>query len=204
VTLGELARARDIEPPHDLRRHKGWVGQLFERLLGADASSRDEPDFTALGVELKSLPVTEDGRPVESTFVCTVPLGELEAVPWETSRVRRKLARVLWVPFEGDPAIAVPMRRVGAPFLWSPSSLEEMALRDDWEELGGIIGAGGVESLSARVGRYLQVRPKAANARSRRRAIDDEGLILSTLPKGFYLRTRFTAAVLAANLHTRA
>jgi DNA mismatch repair protein MutH len=204
VTVGVLAASLELAAPPDLRRHKGWVGQLFERWLGADASSRDEPDFTGLGIELKSLPVTREGRPIESTFVCTVPLGELEAVPWERSRVRRKLARVLWVPFEGAPALPVARRQVGAPFLWSPSVADETALRSDWEELAGIIGSGGVESLSARVGRYLQVRPKAANARARRRSIDDEGLILSTLPRGFYLRTVFTSAVLASNLHTRA
>lgn len=198
-----MAARLGLVPPPNLTRHKGWVGQLFELALGADAASRDEPDFMGLGVELKSLPVTHDGRPVESTFVCTVPLGELQTSPWESSRVRRKLGRVLWLPFEGDRAVPVAARRIGAAFLWSPEPEYEAALRADWEELGGIIGAGGVESLSARVGRYLQVRPKAANARARRRSIDEEGLIVQTLPRGFYLRTSFTAAVLRAHLHTQ-
>ncbi len=201
ATVGEVASHLELTPPPDLTRHKGWVGQLFERALGATAASRDEPDFLELGVELKSLPVTADGRPVESTFVCTIPLGDLESVPWAHSRVRRKLARVLWLPFEGDRSIPVSFRRIGAGFLWSPSPVEEQALRDDWEELGGIIGRGGIESLTAHLGQFLQVRPKAATSRVRRRAIDDEGLITETLPRGFYLRTRFTAAVLRANLH---
>ena len=75
-------------------------------------------------------------------------------------------------------------------------------MRADWDELGGIIGRGGIESLTAHLGRHLQVRPKAANSRVLRRAIDDEGLITETLPRGFYLRTQFTAAVLRANVHT--
>jgi len=200
-TVGDVARGLGLEAPLDLTRHKGWVGQLFERALGATAASRDEPDFVGLGIELKSLPVTLDGQPVESTFVCTIPLGDLETVPWERSRVRRKLARVLWLPFEGDRAIPVPVRRIGHGFVWSPSVDEERALHDDWEELGGIIGRGGIESLTAHLGQFLQVRPKAASSRVRRRAIDDEGLITETLPRGFYLRTRFTAALLRANLH---
>jgi DNA mismatch repair protein MutH len=200
--IGDVARSLGLEPPPDLTRHKGWVGQLFEHALGATAASRDEPDFEALGVELKSLPVTPDGKPVESTFVCTIPLGDLESVPWERSRVRRKLARVLWLPFEGERTLRVAERRIGAGFLWSPSADEEAALRADWEELGGIIGRGGIESLTAHLGRFLQVRPKAANARVTRRAIDDEGVMTETLPRGFYLRTQFTGAVLRANVHT--
>ena len=200
--IGDVARSLGLEPPPDLTRHKGWVGQLFEHALGATAASRDEPDFEGLGVELKSLPVTPDGKPVESTFVCTIPLGDLESIPWERSRVRRKLARVLWLPFEGERTLRVAERRIGAGFLWSPSADEEAALRADWEELGGIIGRGGIESLTAHLGRFLQVRPKAANARVTRRAIDDEGMMTETLPRGFYLRTQFTGAVLRANVHT--
>jgi DNA mismatch repair protein MutH len=111
--------------------------------------------------------------------------------------VRRKLARVMWVPVLGDRALPVAERRVGAALLWSPSREEEDDLRYDWEELAGIIGRGDVESINARIGRYLQVRPKAANASVRRRSIDAEGVTIETMPRGFYLRTSFTARILA-------
>ncbi len=197
--LGEIAADLGMLAPPDLRRHKGWVGQLIERALGADAMSRDEPDFRALGVELKTLPVDARGQPCETTFVCTIPLGDIGDVPWSSSRVRRKLARVLWVPVQGDRDIAVAQRRVGTPLLWSPSAEQEAALRHDWEELSGMIGRGDIEAITGHLGHYLQVRPKAANASVRRRAIDDEGVIIDTLPRGFYLRTRFTAAILCAH-----
>ncbi len=200
--IGDVAKGLHLVPPPDLTRHKGWVGQFFEHALGATAGSLDEPDFVELGIELKSLPVTPDGRPVESTFVCTIPLQDLETVPWERSRVRRKLARVLWMPFEGDRTIAVAERRIGSGFAWSPSVAEEAGLRVDWEELGGLIARGGVESLTAHLGEHLQVRPKAAHSQVKRRVIDDEGFITETLPRGFYLRTKFTAALLSANVHT--
>jgi DNA mismatch repair protein MutH len=195
-SLGDLAHELGATAPVDLRRHKGWVGQLLERALGATAASRDEPDFVALGIELKSLPVDRRGVPVETTFVCTVPLDEVAEVPWERSRPRRKLERVLWMPVEGERTIRVDARRLGTPLLWSPSEEQEALLRGDWEDLAGIIGRGDVESLTARRGRALQVRPKAANSRVRRRAIDDEGALIETLPRGFYLRTSFTAEVL--------
>jgi DNA mismatch repair protein MutH len=197
ITLGELAARRGLTAPPDLRRAKGWFGQALERALGATASSRAAPDFEALGVELKTLPVGPSGAPCESTFVCTIDLLRIGDVEWHASLVRKKLARVLFVPVEGAREIAVPSRRIGTPFLWSPSEDEERALRFDWEELAGVIGRGDVENLTGHLGRHLQVRPKAANSRARRRGVDGEGASFAALPRGFYLRASFTARILA-------
>lgn len=197
VSLGEVARVLGVEVPADLRRHKGWVGQLIERALGADAKSRAEPDFRALGIELKTLPVDDFGRPVESTFVCTIELREIGDGEWERSRVREKLARVLWVPVQGRRDVPVAERRIGSPLLWALEGEDEAALRADWEELSGLIGRGETEIITGHLGRYLQVRPKAASSRSRRRALDADGVPYAELPRGFYLRTQFTARLLA-------
>jgi DNA mismatch repair protein MutH len=194
--LADIAADQGTTAPPDLRHHKGWVGQLVERALGATAGSRAAPDFLELGIELKTLPVDLRGKPVESTFVCTVPLTEVGEVPWERSRVRCKLAQVLWVVVQGERAIPVGDRQVGAALLWTPSAAQERALQDDWEELAGIIGLGDIETINGRIGQFLQVRPKAAHSRVRQRSIDTEGEMIQTLPRGFYLRATFTAALL--------
>jgi len=106
-TIAQLAERFSLMAPADLRRHKGFVGALIERALGATAGSRAAPDFEALGIELKTLPVDGRGRALESTFVCTIPLTEIGEVEWLSSRVRRKLNRVLWIPVEGERQIAV-------------------------------------------------------------------------------------------------
>jgi DNA mismatch repair protein MutH len=196
-TLGEVAARFDLVPPRDLRRAKGWVGQLFEQALGATARSRASPDFEELGVELKTIPVRGDGVPCESTFVCTINLVGIGSVEWEASLVKRKLSRVLWIPVAGERTIPVEARRIGTPLLWSPSEAEASALQNDWEELCAFIGRGDVEMLTGHVGRYLQVRPKAADGSSRRRGIDRDGASIATLPRGFYLRTRFTGRILS-------
>jgi len=195
-TLAELAAEHDLRVPVDLRRAKGWVGSFLERLLGATASSRAAPDFEALGIEMKTLPVTEQGQPVESTFVCTIDLLEIGDLEWDESRVWRKLARVLWVPVLGRRAVPVSERRVGTAFLWTPSQQQREWLKFDWEELAGVIGSGELEKLTGHLGKYLQVRPKAANSRARRRGTDAEGFSYDALPRGFYLRPSFTAQVL--------
>lgn len=198
--LSEAAAAEGGEAPQALLKAKGWTGQLMERLLGATASSRAEPDFPELGVELKTLPVTRLGRPCESTFVCTIPLAEIGSVEWRDSRVRRKLARVLWIPVEGERSIPIGERIIGQAFLWSPSAADEALLRFDWEELSGMIGRGDVDSITGHIGKCLQVRPKAANSRARRWATGRDGERLKALPRGFYLRASYTAEILKQNL----
>ena len=196
VTLGELSTRLGLSAPPDLRRAKGFVGQVVEAALGATAGSRAQPDFAEIGVELKTLPVDRRGRPAESTFVCTIDLGEVGDVEWEHSWVRRKLSRVLWVPVEGERSIPPAERQVGEPLLWSPDADEEAALRFDWDELSGLIGRGDVESITGQMGQVMQVRPKAANSRSRRRGFDADGAPFAALPRGFYLRATFTARIL--------
>jgi DNA mismatch repair protein MutH len=199
-TVGELAAAQGLEAPASQRRAKGFVGQLVERALGATASTRAVADFESLGVELKTLPVRRDGRPAESTFVCTIPLARLPDLDWADSPLRKKLARVLFLPVESEPSVPLAGRRLGTPFLWSPSAEEEAILRDDWAELAGLIAGGHVESLTAHAGRALQVRPKAAHGRVRTRAPEADGGFVATVPRGFYLRASFTAALLRTHL----
>jgi DNA mismatch repair protein MutH len=195
-TLAQVAGEFGQAVPETLHRAKGFVGLLLERALGATAKSKDQPDFEQLGIELKSLPVDERGSPLETTFVCTIALLDTENAEWEHSRLRRKLARVLWMPVLGVRSVAVAERRIGSPLLWSPSPDEDRALRWDWDELMGVMGRGHVDSITGHLGQVLQVRPKARNGSSRRRALDADGCRVQALPRGFYLRTAFTQNIL--------
>lgn len=195
--LAELALRANIPVPNDLRRDKGWVGMLLERHLGATAGSKPEQDFAGIGVELKTIPVDAAGRPLETTFVCVAPLTGNTGVVWQTSHVRHKLARVLWVPVEGERTIPLAERRVGAPLLWSPNEQEEAQLQQDWEELMDMIVLGQVERITARHGEVLQIRPKAANSKALTEGIGENGQPIMTLPRGFYLKKTFTAPLLA-------
>jgi DNA mismatch repair protein MutH len=201
-TVGEIAAACDARVPPDLRRHKGWLGELVEAALGASSASLPEPDFPHLGIELKTVPVDARGRPRESTYVCTVPLEESTGATWEGSWVRRKLARVLWVPVEGDGEIPLAARHVGSAILWRPDGEEEARLRRDWEELMERVCIEGMEHVSAHAGEVLQIRPKAAHARIRRGAVGADGAAMRTNPRGFYLRASFTRAILARHFRT--
>ena len=196
-TLAELAAALRLPLPDDPRRAKGWAGQLVETVLGAPSAGAPGPDFPGLGIELKTIPVTAAGRPRESTWVCTAPMADVTGLRWETSTVRAKLARVLWVPTVDGADGDFRSRRIGAPLVWSPSPDEEAVIRADWEEFMEEIALGRLRAISARQGTALQIRPKAADSREREWTTDEEGARVLANPRGFYLRTSFTARLLA-------
>jgi len=195
-TLGQLASDLNIPVPENLLRHKGWVGMLLEAYLGADAGNHAEPDFTGLGIEMKTLPINALGQPKESTYVCTVSLEQSGELSWQNSWIRRKLAHVLWVPIEADPTIALADRFVGNAWLWKPSAEQDEILQRDWSELMDRIVLGGQSEITAREGEYLQIRPKAANSKVLATGISSVGSRQKINPKGFYLRTAFTGQLL--------
>ena len=195
-SLGQIAAELNIAVPASRSGAKGWAGQLIEHYLGASAASKPEPDFQILGIELKTIPVNRRGRAKESTFVCMTPMTASAGLRWTESTVRHKLDRVLWVPIEADPGILPINSRVGNAFLWSPSPEQARVLEQDWHELIEMICFGEFDKVSSKHGEYLQIRPKAANSASLARTTLANGEAGLTLPRGFYLRTRFTNQLL--------
>jgi DNA mismatch repair protein MutH len=171
---------------------KGKIGERVEQALGATGGSNATWDFPDLRVELKTIPVdARTGMPRESTFVCAVSLHDADTAEWATSWARAKLARVLWVPIEsGEDGV----RRIGEARLWSPTAQQDSVLAADFEEILGRVALGDVEGVSARIGRWLQL--KAAHGRVRTLVPGADGEVVSTVPRGFYLRARFTGAIL--------
>jgi len=200
LTLGEIAQNLGIVVPENLSKEKGWIGLLLEQALGASAGSRPEPDFPHLGIELKSIPINHAGKPLETTFVCVAPLTGLTGASWQTSHIRNKMARVLWVPVISERSIAIAQRIVGTPFIWSPSKEENDLLANDWQELTDMIVLGEVENIHGKHGQVLQLRPKAANSKALTKAYNRHGEPFKTLPRGFYLKIAFTYSLIKKHL----
>lgn len=196
INFAQLATLIQLPIPLTPAKRKGWAGMAIELALGTTAGNLALPDFHHLGIELKTIPLKENGKPSESTFVTSIPLLTIHQENWKTSQCCLKLNRVLWVPVEGSTAIPFNQRRIGNPFLWSPTIAQEEILKQDWEELSTMIATGKLDEIHAAIGDYLQVRPKAANARSLCYGYNSEGEKILTLPRGFYLRSIFTASLL--------
>ena len=202
-SVADLCCALKASLPADPKRAKGFVGQLVEWALGSDPSAGERPDFVALGVELKTIPVDPRGWPVEATFCCSIHMASADIQTWENARLRRRLACVLWVPVESGKGASWGQRRFLPPTLWRPSVAQSAQLRADWEDLMGAIGAGQQSLLGGHDGVVLQVRPKAANSAVRTLAAAGDGLTRAP-PLGFYLRPGFTGPIVAAGVQSRA
>lgn len=196
MTFANLASTLKIALPSIPVERKGWVGMALEMFLGANAGSQALPDFTELGIEMKTLPLTAHGKVAESTFVTNIPLLSIHRETWDSSTCRKKLSQVLWVPIEGDRNTGFGARRIGPAFLWSPDADVDAMLAADWQELVNLISLGKLQEITATMGRYLQIRPKAANCLSLCDAYDATGLKSRVLPRGFYLRASFTNTIL--------
>ncbi len=198
VDLGEIADGLGLPVPAGQVRTKGWSGQILERELGVEAGGVRGPDFAALGIELKTVPVDPDLTPRESTAVCQIDPIAIAAESWETSYVREKLRRVLFVALEIPPDDeSVGARRVAAVRLWSPDAGEERALRADFELfVRGYFRRGRTSEITGHLGEVMQVRPKGKNARDLRDGYDAAGNPTRVGKCGFYLRPSFVSAIL--------
>ncbi len=194
--VGDVATSLGVSSAGEAVRTKGTPGAILELALGATGGSTKVHDFPELGVELKTIPVDRRGVPVESTYVCTLSLADAETQEWEESWVRAKLSRVLFVPLVADDGEPWPARRIAEPVLWEPTTEQDAILRGDFDDVVGLVGVGRIEELTAHRGRWLQVRPKAAHGRVRTVAFGAEGEAIATIPRGFYLRPKFTGAIL--------
>ncbi len=196
LSLADLAKQTRSSLPVSPVHAKGWVGQQAEKILGASAGSKAEPDFPNLGIELKTLPLNANGLPQESTYVCHIQLMGLNQQTWQQAWVNKKLQQVLWLPYEASKNIEYGKRKIGHAILWQPSPSQAQQLQQDWEEIMEKLCMGEQQQLSAHHGQFLQVRPKAANAKALTKAYDEQGELCQTLPLGFYLRPDFTREIL--------
>jgi len=199
VELGALADALGLPVPIGRVRTKGWSGQVIEHELGVATSGARGPDFEALGIELKTVPVTPALVPLESTAVCQIDPIAIAGESWDTSYVRAKLARVLFVALEVLPgARSVGDRRVAAVRLWTPAPDEEAAMRADFElVVREYFRRGRAAEITGHLGSVLQVRPKGRDAADLRDAYDAEGRPTRIGKMGFYLRPAFVTRILA-------
>ncbi|HEX2660514.1 MAG TPA: MutH/Sau3AI family endonuclease [Polyangia bacterium] len=199
VELGDLAEQLGVPVPVGAVHTKGWPGQVIEHELGVETGGARGPDFAALGIELKTVPVDQNLVPLESTAVCQIDPVAIAGDSWDSSYARKKLARVLFVALQTQRGQPVESRRVSAVTLWTPSRVENDLLRADFELfVREYFRRGRADAITGHLGRVLQVRPKGKNAADRRDGYDEQGRPTRVGKCGFYLRPAFVASLLRA------
>jgi DNA mismatch repair protein MutH len=180
-----------------MSQHKGLAGRLIEQALGATSCNKGLPDLPQWGIEIKTIPISEQGIPLENTFLnkITLPFRETS---FEHSSLWAKIKKILWIPLIGHRSTPMLKKIIGYPLLWEPDQPTLDLLKQDWYELTSYLRLGDFDQINSQVGELLHIRPKAANS--------DEKITLklgnseqSILPIGFYLRKTLTQKIIESN-----
>lgn len=59
-----------------------------------------------------------------------------------------------------------------------------------------MVKTGYVDSINARIGQIIQMRPKGADGKALTECIGPEGEIIRTRPRGFYMRRAYTQIII--------
>lgn len=181
MTIEQLANILGITMPLDLKYAKGFIGQLIEIALGATGNSNPVHDFPAIGVELKTIPITCDGKPAQNTHICILP-DITYGQTFENSNFYNKIKKVLWLPVQGDKNIPFPQRYIGEGFIWEPSKTDLAILKNDWTEIMNLIALDSINNVSSKIGTYAMISPG--------------GIINNKKQYSFYFRKKFTHKIL--------
>lgn len=197
-SINELSVKYNIQLKKNTK-NKGYLGNIIENFFGLQNNNKPIKDFYSLGIELKTIPINDKGIPLESTFICSVPLIRNSGLIWNTSYVRYKINRILWIPIEKNKSTNITEYRVKYPFLWSPNYEEEKKIKTDWNEIMDMVVLGKIKNISSQYGEILFVKTKANSKKNYTQAIGEDGQPILTIPKGFYLRKKFTYLLLNKN-----
>lgn len=192
----ELSQRCGVTLPSSTLHGKGFAGELIELCTGASAGNSSIPDFPNLGLELKTIPVDENLKPLESAFVSYAPLTNIRDLNFENSTLYIKLSRVLFVVLLAPRNLDLASRKVLGYFFWQPNLEELSKIRADFNELMEMVKTGQIDKISARLGTVVQLRPKCADGKQTTACIGPLGSLIKTRPRGFYLRRTFIEALL--------
>lgn len=194
-TIATIADKLQLTVPDNLKNNRGWIGNLLELALGAEAGSKPIQDFVNLGIELKSVAINHKGEVNNDIFVSSLPINSFMLQTWHTSHLLYKLKRILFVPIEQIKEIPLANRRIGRARLWTPTAYELSQLQQDWQDILDIITEGDFNAIKNNVGKILCVKVKALNAKQSNSFIDTEGFTSKIPPLSFYLRKDFVNSI---------
>ncbi len=168
-TAGELAASlgdhRFNQSPKPIGK-KG-VGTLVENYFGKRSDNLREPDFQEFGTELKTLPMKQVGRVAkawtvkEPTSITMIDYDAVDKETWRNAYVQRKIARILWVPYEHHPTDKRKSRFRRA-FLWSPPATDHPVFEQDYGAVREYVHQGRAHELSETLSTALAARRKGS------------------------------------------
>ena len=177
---------------------KGFAGQLVELFLGAHAHNQSGPDFTKLGIELKTVPVGFDLMPQEHTFICAADLAPRHMIPFAQSALFHKMQHMLFVMLLAprNAGLSMGERRILGYFFFDLTGEHRQQVETDYNEMQELLLSHQFDQLTSSLGNVLQLRPRGLPGKDVVAVHDEEGQLIYTKTRGYYLRSSFTRTLL--------
>lgn len=192
--IQDLCNILEIPVPKDSTHAKGFTGQILEILLGANAGNLPIPDFSNLNIELKTIPCDANLKPLESTFICHCDLLNREN-DFYKSTLYHKMSFILFVFILAPKDLPIANRKILSYYFFMPDETELKAIKNDYDEIMGMISSGHAHEITAHFGEIIQLRPKSADGKQLTDYINEDGKIAKTRPRGFYMRRSFSQQI---------
>ena len=156
--------------------NKGWAGQAFERYLGKQPDSHQEPDFMGSDGpwELKVIPLKyrKDGNLVfkETMAITMINKDQVGGNEFKDSHLLEKLNGIIVARIVGS-SLVEPSYVHSANILELQGSLYEK-VKKDYDDVRSCINDPnqGFDALTGKMGKYIQPRTKGAGHGSTSRA----------------------------------
>lgn len=200
LKINEFANLLGIKLIANNIKTKGYIGQMLEIYLGADGKNKSDVDFSFLNLELKTVPVDENFKPLESTFICHANLFANGDINFYHSSLYKKINNILFVLIKSAKGQAIAEKQIVGYFIFRPSKKQLEIIKQDYDELMEMVCNGQANDINAKIGTIIQMRPKCANGKALTKYINSTGEELLTRPRGFYMRRAFCAYLCAKML----
>lgn len=154
LRLSEAKARENLDP-----RNKGEIGNIIQEFwFGLVPNSSEEPDFQAIGMELKIIPLEQrrQGLTVkERTKICAINYFHLIEEEWESSHAKKKLEKILFVYFHYNNKNKL-LSKVMNVDVWELKCIpERLIIRADWEGVKRRVEDGSAHEISESQSRIL-------------------------------------------------
>ena len=178
-------------------RAKSSAALLVRHAIGVTNDRVRIREFEQRGIEIKTVPVSEAGRPWEAMSFPKFNHMQVIHEEWEHSDLLSRLSRLLIVPLV-RPARDTPKEESlwGIPFFWSPNYEQLRGIESEWRDYVSRIARGQSNQLPGySATRFIHVRPHGRDKTD----TEPAPMLEPQVKKSFWLNPGFMAQVIVAN-----
>ena len=200
LNLKDSTLRKELDIPVEMafeRRGKGGFGESVEYYyFGYEPNSRNEPDFSEAGLELKVTPLKETRGsklvPKERLVITMINYMEVVHERFETSVLLHKLKKILLMHYLHEDEVSPFDYEFKIIHLWEIPKEDYPTIKADWETIVNKVRRGLAHEISSSDTDYLEACTKGSDSSKRRK--QPYSTILAK-PRAFALKSSYMRTI---------